>query len=67
MVEALRVAVVWDRLYLGGGNGVRVTAMQRAKLGPEVVIVNNDVGVRGGVRAWQLLMHEAIDTRNKTR
>lgn len=54
VVEALRPALLWDRLYIGGGNGVRITAAQRRLLGDEVVIVPNDAGIRGGVRCWTL-------------
>ena len=41
VVEALRLAVVWARLYLGGGNGVRITENQRKKLGDDVIIVRH--------------------------
>ena len=45
---------LWDRLYLGGGNSKRITAGHRAKLGEDVIIVPNDAGIIGGVRAWEL-------------
>ncbi len=54
VVEALRPALLWDRLYIGGGNGARITAAQRRQLGDEVVIVPNDAGIRGGVRCWEM-------------
>lgn len=54
VVAALRAMYMWDRLYLGGGNSRRITPGHRAKLGDDVVIVPNDAGIRGGVRAWQL-------------
>lgn len=54
VIDGLRPMYVWDRLYLGGGNSKRVTAMNRAKLGDDVVIVPNDAGIIGGVRAWTL-------------
>jgi polyphosphate glucokinase len=52
VVEALRPVVVWDRVYLGGGNSRRVTAAQLARMGDDVVVVPNDAGITGGVRAW---------------
>ncbi len=38
----------FDTLYLGGGNSRHV----RIKLPPNVVIVSNDAGMRGGAFAW---------------
>ncbi|WP_022867529.1 ROK family protein [Schaalia vaccimaxillae] len=54
VVDSLRPMYMWDRLYLGGGNSKRITATQRSLLGDEVVIVPNDAGIIGGVRAWEL-------------
>lgn len=53
-VAALRPMYMWDRLYIGGGNGVRITPSHREHLGDDVVIVPNDAGIRGGVRAWNV-------------
>lgn len=54
VVEALRPVVLWDRLYLGGGNGRRVVRTVLDALGDDVVVVPNSAGVVGGVRAWSL-------------
>ena len=54
VVDGLRPMYMWDRLYLGGGNSKRITAGHRAKLGEDVIIVPNDAGIIGGVRAWEL-------------
>ncbi|WP_321779808.1 ROK family protein [Schaalia cardiffensis] len=54
IVDGLRPMYMWDRLYLGGGNSKRITAGHRAKLGEDVIIVPNDAGIIGGVRAWEL-------------
>ncbi|WP_277064169.1 ROK family protein [Schaalia cardiffensis] len=54
IVDGLRPMYLWDRLYLGGGNSKRITAAHRAKLGEDVIIVPNDAGIIGGVRAWEL-------------
>lgn len=55
MVEALRPVFHWDRLYLGGGNSRLITATTLARLGDDVVIVPNQAGIVGGVRAWDLV------------
>lgn len=54
VVDALRPALLWDRLYIGGGNGARITPAHRRYLGDDVVIVPNDAGIRGGVRCWEM-------------
>lgn len=56
MVEALRPVFHWDRLYLGGGNSRLITATTLARLGDDVVIVPNQAGIVGGVRAWELVV-----------
>ncbi|GAA0799946.1 hypothetical protein Sya03_11000 [Spirilliplanes yamanashiensis] len=52
VVEGLRPVVLWDRLYLGGGNARLITATQVARMGDDVVVVPNDAGIIGGARAW---------------
>lgn len=54
MVESLQPVVMWDRLYLGGGNARRVTPTVLERLGDQVVVVPNSAGIVGGVRAWSL-------------
>lgn len=54
VVEALRPVVLWDRVYLGGGNGRRVVPAVLERLGDDVVVVPNSAGIVGGVRAWSL-------------
>jgi len=53
-ITDLRPVFRWDRVYLGGGNARRLRPSQLVKLGPDVVIVPNDAGVAGGVRAWAI-------------
>ncbi len=53
-VEGLRPVVLWDRLYLGGGNARRVRPVALAGMGDDVVVVPNTAGIVGGVRAWEL-------------
>ena len=54
VVEGFRPVFVWDRLYLGGGNARQVTATTLDRLGDDVVVVPNQAGIVGGVRAWSL-------------
>lgn len=53
-IDALRPVVMWDRLYVGGGNSRRIVPATSVRLGDDVVIVPNSAGVGGGVRAWEL-------------
>lgn len=54
VVEGFRPVFHWDRLYLGGGNSRRITSATLARLGDDVVVVPNQAGIVGGVRAWDL-------------
>lgn len=47
-VEQTRELFNWDRLYLGGGNAVKV----KIALPKDVKIVPNEDGLRGGVALW---------------
>jgi polyphosphate glucokinase len=53
-IADLRPVFAWDRVYLGGGNARRLRPSQLIKLGSDVVIVPNEAGVSGGVRAWAI-------------
>lgn len=48
-IKTLRILTNFDHLYLGGGNASKVTA----DLPPDVTIVSNDLGLRGGLWLWQ--------------
>jgi len=54
VVEGFRPVFHWDRVYLGGGNARHVTPNVLDRLGDEVVVVPNQAGIVGGVRAWTL-------------
>lgn len=56
VIESLRPAFLWDRVFIGGGNSRRLTAHSLAKLPDDAVVVSNNAGITGGVRAWQLPM-----------
>lgn len=56
MIDELRPVFIWDRLYLGGGNSRRIRDSVIHKLGDDVVIVPNEAGIIGGVRAWSLIL-----------
>ena len=55
LIDGLRPVIVWDRLYLGGGNARIIKLDIVEKLGDDVVIVPNSAALVGGVRAWQLV------------
>jgi polyphosphate glucokinase len=48
-IESLRKLVNFDRLYIGGGNAKRIDFDP----GPDVTIVSNDQGIRGGIALWR--------------
>lgn len=48
-VATLDALVVFDHLYVGGGNGAKVTA----DLGPRTTIVSNTAGLLGGIKLWE--------------
>ena len=54
VVDALRPMYLWDRLYLGGGNSRRITALQLSRMGDDVVVVPNEAGMTGGARCWDM-------------
>lgn len=55
VVEGFWPVYRWDRLYIGGGNAVRIVTTARHPLGPDISIVPNEAGIFGGVRAWDLV------------
>lgn len=64
VIDGLRPMYLWDRLYVGGGNGVRVVQTVRNPLPQDVVVVPNDAGMMGGVRAWDLLTKTSGSARS---
>lgn len=47
-IEAFRVLFNFDRMYIGGGNAMKL----KIDLPPDVRIVSNDAGLTGGIRLW---------------
>ena len=48
-IDNMRALVVFDHLYIGGGNSRRVV---RDHLPDDVTIVDNTAGILGGIRLW---------------
>lgn len=48
-IEMLRVLTHFDKLYIGGGNADRINF----ELDPDVKIISNECGVRGGAWLWK--------------
>jgi polyphosphate glucokinase len=48
-VEVFRALTHFDRLYIGGGNAQNVSV----DLGPDVEVVSNVLGMRGGIWLWK--------------
>ncbi|MBV9128269.1 MAG: ROK family protein [Verrucomicrobia bacterium] len=48
-IDTLRTLTNFDHLYIGGGNSQRVTL----ELPPDVSLVSNENGLRGGAGLWQ--------------
>ena len=48
-IETLRALTHFDRLYIGGGNAARI----KFELEPDVKIISNECGVRGGAWLWR--------------
>ncbi len=44
----------WDRLYLGGGNSVKLSQRDLADVGGSILVVPNSAGIVGGVKVWDL-------------
>jgi polyphosphate glucokinase len=48
-IRALRALTTFDHLYIGGGNARKIDF----ELDPDVTVVTNDAGLRGGVALWR--------------
>jgi polyphosphate glucokinase len=48
-IRNIRALTSFDHLYIGGGNARKIDF----ELDPDVTIVSNDAGIKGGVALWQ--------------
>jgi polyphosphate glucokinase len=47
-IQTLYTLVVYDRLYIGGGNAHHL----EGNLGDNIVVVDNSAGILGGIKLW---------------
>ena len=57
IIEVLETVVMYDTLYIGGGNARLI----EAPLPENVTIVSNEAGITGGVRAWDKRMDHLFE------
>ena len=55
LIEELYPMIVWDKLYIGGGNAQRISKSTLQSFDYKVKLIPNSAGVAGGVKAWNLL------------
>jgi polyphosphate glucokinase len=48
MIAIVRVLLVFDHLYIGGGNATAI----KVDLAPDITLVNNEAGILGGIKLW---------------
>ena len=64
----LRPVFEWDRLYIGGGNGVAsVEQRDLLTVGGQILVVPNSAGIVGGVKAWDLRGRAAAPADERVR
>ncbi len=54
LIGELYPMIVWDKLYIGGGNSSRISKSALRSFDYKVKIIPNSAGVTGGVKAWDL-------------
>lgn len=59
-IANLRTLTNFDRLYIGGGNARHINF----ELEPDIKIVSNDAGVKGGAWLWRRQMDASADRRS---
>ena len=55
LIQELYPMIIWDKLYIGGGNAQRISKSTLKSFDYKVKIIPNSAGVTGGVKAWDLL------------
>ena len=56
VILGLRPVLEWDRLYIGGGNGSKISQEDLLSIGGSILVVPNSAGIAGGVKAWDLYL-----------
>jgi polyphosphate glucokinase len=54
LIGELYPMIIWDKLYIGGGNAQRISKSALKSFDYKVKIIPNSAGVSGGVKAWDL-------------
>jgi polyphosphate glucokinase len=54
LIQELYPMIVWDKLYIGGGNAQRISKSALKSFDYKVKLIPNSAGVTGGVKAWDL-------------
>ena len=55
LIQELYPMIIWDKLYIGGGNAQQISKSALKSFDYKVKIIPNSAGVTGGVKAWDLL------------
>ncbi len=55
LIQELYPMIIWDKLFIGGGNAQRISKSALKSFDYKVKIIPNSAGVTGGVKAWDLL------------
>jgi polyphosphate glucokinase len=55
LIQELYPMIIWDKLYIGGGNAQRISKSALKSFDYKVKIIPNSAGVAGGVKAWSLI------------
>ncbi len=55
LIGELYPMIIWDKLYIGGGNSSKISKSALKSFDYKVKIIPNSAGVAGGVKAWDLL------------
>ena len=54
LIAELYPMIIWDKLYIGGGNSSRISKAAVKSFDYKVKIIPNSAGVTGGVKAWDI-------------
>lgn len=60
-IDSLRILTNFDKLYIGGGNGEKITF----KLDSDIKIIPNEDGLKGGAWLWRPAINKALDKKSE--